>query len=81
MQAEQTVCCCRLIAAGSETITAVTATAQIQYIATVLWGTFDSYAPPGWNTYNTATRAYIGSIYMPKLVQYVSFDCAHSAFV
>lgn len=65
----------RLISTGSQTMTALTSTVQIQYVTTVLWSTFDSYAPPGWNTYSVATREYIGSIYTPLLASYVSPLC------
>ena len=64
-----------LITTGSQTMTALTNTVQIQYTATVLWSTFDAYAPSGWNTYNAATREYIGALYAPYLATYVSTSC------
>ena len=65
----------KLISTGSQTMTALTSTVQIQYAASVLWSTFDSYAPPGWNTYNVATREYIGVLYTSLLASYVSSLC------
>ena len=62
----------RLISTGSQTVTALTSVVQIQYVTTVLWSTFDAYAPPGWNTYSVAVREYIGSLYTPLLALYVS---------
>lgn len=62
----------KLISVGSQTMTSLTATVQIQYVTTVLWSCFDSYAPPGWNTYSVATREYIGTLYTPLLSSFVS---------
>lgn len=62
----------KLINTGSQTMTSLTATVQMQYVATVLWSCFDAYAPPGWNTYSNSVRQFIGASYAPLLATYVS---------
>ena len=63
---------CRLSQTGFNTVSALTFTVQINYCATVLWASLDSYAPAAWNSYSPAAIAYLTAVVSSQMNSRVS---------